>query len=68
MKLAGQVSTPLVCEAIMMMSKKEQEEMINKFTGLPSNKVDAFGFDRGIVKGHPGVEGGSYRAASIRRQ
>lgn len=51
-----------------MMSKKEQKEMMDKFARLPSNKVDAFGFERGFVKGHPGKEGGSYRAASIRRQ
>ena len=30
-------------------------------------KVDAFGIDRGFVKGHGGKEGGSYKRASIRR-
>ena len=45
----------------------EIDDIIAKFNKLPKIDIDAFGVDRGFVKGHAGKEGGSYKRASIRR-
>lgn len=41
----------------------EVDEIIKKFQSIPKIEVDAFGEDRGFIKGHAGKEGGSYRPA-----